>query len=227
MTGSWRPSTRRPATSRAFGRIVRLCIATAQRRGEIAALKWSYIDQRTRAHPVSGIRGQERPRPHPAVPSLRRHAPPMSWYVRLCLPGARQRRPAVQRLEQERRPSSRRWSDSKTGACTICADRRPPAWRASASSRTSSSAYSIMRPQGMTAVYQRHHYVDEMRSALERWNRHIERLVATRLTDPEREMRTSIQRRTSSSTQPTRPGPSRTRRGNRPAFSSRSMCAGE
>ena len=41
-----------------FGRIVRLCIVTAQRRGEIGALKWSYIDpgQRFILFPGSAVK---------------------------------------------------------------------------------------------------------------------------------------------------------------------------
>ena len=34
-------------------------------------------------------------------------------------------------------------------------------------------------PQGMMAVYQRHHYQAEMRTALESWSKHIQRITGS------------------------------------------------
>jgi len=161
-----------------FGWIVRLCIVTAQRRGEIGALKWQYVDAEKRFIHF----------PASAVKNAKAHTVPLTSLAESLLPTRTASPYVFPARGNDERPYNG-WSKTTkklkgvVGFGDWCLhDLRRSA--ASGMARIGGQPHVIERVlnhahQGMTAIYQRHQYLDEMRSILELWSAHVQQI-----TDP-------------------------------------------
>lgn len=160
-----------------FGRIVQLCLVTGQRRGEIGALKWLYVDteQQFIHFPAS------------AVKNGKAHTLPLTSLAESLLP-IRGASPYVFPARGNDERPYNGWSKTTeklkraVGFSDWCLhDLRRSA--ASGMARIGGQPHVIERvlnhaQQGMTAIYQRHQYLGEMRSILELWSSHVQRIAA-------------------------------------------------
>lgn len=165
-----------------FRPIVRLLILTAQRREQIAALRWSWInfDRREIAFPASIMKNK------------REHTLPMSEAIERELR-------ALPHMDDDDRvfPSrtkassghasgfskSKRRLDAKSGVTDwrlhdLRRTARSGMARLRVPSRVAETVLSHVIP-GVEGVYDRHEYHDEMREALELWSRHVDTLHST------------------------------------------------
>jgi integrase len=161
-----------------FGTIVRLCIATAQRRGEIGALKWQYVDAEKQFLHL----------PASVVKNGKAHTLPLTPFALSLLPARGTSVYAFPARGNNDRPYNG-WSKtseklkSSVGFSDWCLhDLRRSA--ASGMARIGGQPHVIERvlnhaQQGMTAIYQRHQYLDEMRSILELWSAHVQRIIGS------------------------------------------------
>ncbi|MFO1036308.1 MAG: site-specific integrase [Geminicoccaceae bacterium] len=174
-----------------FGPLVRTMIATAQREGEVAALRWSGVD----------LDGKVWILPREATKADRRHEVPLSDLAVDVIKGV----PVL--VDQDGKtidlafsttgttpPSG--WARAKERldkAAASVMGRELAAWRLHDLRRTAASAMAMLghpphvvaavlnhtpgSVMGITAVYNRHRYTDEKRAALDAWARYLDRIV--------------------------------------------------
>jgi integrase len=164
-----------------FGTIVRLCIVTAQRRGEIGALKWSYIEpgQRLILFPGSAVKNGKA-HTLPLTPLARSLLPHHN-----CSPYLFPGRDEIARPYQNWSKDVERLKRAVEFRDWCLHDLRRSA--ASGMARIGCHPHVIERilnhsPQGVMAVYQRHRFLDEMQLALESWSRHIQRITGIQVS---------------------------------------------
>jgi integrase len=165
-----------------FGLLFRLMIATAQREGEVAGLRWPDVDldravwtlpreqtkaDRTHAVPLSDLALEV------LIPLPRLHDGELAFSTNGVTPPSGWSR-AKARLDRLSGVTGWRLHDlRRTAASTMARLGHPPHVVAAVLNHAPGST------QGITAVYNRHRYDDEKRAALDAWARHI-RQVAER-----------------------------------------------
>jgi integrase len=162
-----------------FGTIVRLCILTGQRWGEISGLKWEYIGKDTIMFPSE------------VTKNGREHVLPLADMARSIIE-------AVPRLnstpylfpgrtgEPWRGSGKSKWELDKVlklNAWTLHDLRRTFATQLAAIGTPIHITERLLNhvsgtQSGIVAVYQRHDYADEMRAALKRYEEHLAGLLA-------------------------------------------------
>ncbi len=163
-----------------FGAIVRLLILTGQRRGEIAGLKWSYIDHQQQTITLPGsLTKNKRPHTFPYGERAHRILGEIPMQGDFLFP-ARGRAAKV----------FSGWSKCKVALDKVC-DIAP--WTLHDLRRTfATNLAAIGTPVqvtekllnhvsgtlgGIVAVYQRHTYIDEMRRATAAWEARLQTLI--------------------------------------------------
>jgi integrase len=164
-----------------FGCIVQLCILTGQRRGEIGALRWDYIDQTQRTITL----------PPSLTKNNRQHAFPYGYKTAAIL----KKIPIFDcgylfpARGNDAAPFSG-WSKSKSsldGKCPV------PAWTLHDLRRTFATNLAALNVaphvverllnhasgtiSGVAAIYNRFQYADEMRDAVQRWEARLIRII--------------------------------------------------
>jgi integrase len=164
-----------------YGAIIRLCILLGQRKGEISAMRWSQLDLERGEWTLTGR----------DTKAGRRHTVPLPVAVREIIA-------ATPRTEGDfvfgiatngSRPFSG-WSQCKKRLDAVAVTSEQ--WRVHDLRRTVATGLARLAVEltiikrilnhadddlGITAIYLRHGYLDEMRSALERWAGHIAQLT--------------------------------------------------
>jgi integrase len=185
-------------TGLSIGRIVQLLILTGQRRGEIAALRWSWIDEEARTITIPGD----------FVKNGRTHIVPFGEMTAAVLASV----PKTGELLFPARGHTDRafngWSKSGLAFNRSCGiehfqlhDLRRSA--ASGLQRCGVRLETIEKLlnhisgsfAGIVSVYQRHDFLPEMRDAIERWEAHLDQLVShsePRLHEPQRVSRATL-----------------------------------
>lgn len=166
-----------------FGPIVRLLVLTAQRRGEVVGMRWDEIDARAALWEIPADRTKNH-RPH-VVPLT-----PAALAVLDALP----RVPGTPYVFPARGYADRPYSGYSKGKRELDARAGQHGWTLHDLRRTAATgmAKSGVPPHvverllnhvsgtfgGVAGVYNRFGYLDEMRDALMRWERHVHDLTA-------------------------------------------------
>jgi integrase len=168
-----------------YGRIVRLLILTAQRRGEVGGMRWSELNTVERLWTIPGIRTKNH----------REHTVPLSKAA-LALIEAQPRRNDRDFLFGNSQRGYSAWTQSKAAldarievapwtihdlrrtAATVMADRLGVLPHIVEAILNHASGHR----SGVAGVYNRARYAEEMRTALGRWADHVARIVAGRPT---------------------------------------------
>ena len=189
-----------------FGPFTKLLILTAQRRGEVAAMRWADLDLEG-DKPVWTL-------PREATKADRLHTVPLAPQVVdiiKTLPRIEGEHVFSTRHEQPAggkrmsRPVSgfsrtKRILDKEIAEVTKATERdAPEAWRIHDLRRSAASGMARLNVQphilsrvlnhapgqseGVTAIYNHHHYEDELRHALTTWGAHVERVVSGEVTN--------------------------------------------
>ena len=160
-----------------FGSIVKLLILSGQRRGEIAKLKWSYIDDQERTITL----------PASITKNKRQHTFPYGKQVESILSEIPQQNEFLFPARNRVATTFSGWSKSKAALDKICAI---PSWTLHDLRRTFATNQAAIGTQvhvtekllnhvsgtlgGIVGVYQRHTYMEEMRTAISEWERRLE-----------------------------------------------------
>ena len=167
------------AVNGTFGTIVRVCILTGQRWGEISSLKWEYIGEGAITFPAE------------ATKNGREHTLPLGDVVRSIIE-------AVPRLDSTPYLFPGRtggpWNGSGKSKWQLDQVLTLDPWTLHDLRRTFATQLAALgtpihiterllnhvsgTQSGIVAVYQRHNYMDEMRAAIERYEKHLAALLA-------------------------------------------------
>jgi integrase len=163
-----------------FGRIVRLLILTGQRRGEIAALKWSYIDDKQSTITL----------PATITKNKRQHTFPYGQSTARILAASPQLSEYVFPARGNSEEFFSGWSKCKTRLDAECGIEP---WTLHDLRRTFATNLAALGTPihvtekllnhisgttgGIVAVYQRHTYMDDMRAAIAAWDARLASLV--------------------------------------------------
>lgn len=174
-----------------FGHIIRLCILTGQRRGEIAQLRWQDFDGQTCTIPAHVAKnGKAHTFPYgKMVRDILEDIPRTTDYL---FPG-RAFRETPRKITQRPRPSDayfRGWSRAKQNFDKRCPI---PHWQLHDLRRTFSTNLAALgvsqivvekllnhvsgSQSPIARVYNRHQYATEMRQAIEAWELHLQKLT--------------------------------------------------
>ncbi|MDR3495114.1 MAG: tyrosine-type recombinase/integrase [Ancalomicrobiaceae bacterium] len=168
-----------------FGAIVELLIFTGQRRGEIAALRWEWIDDEARTITLpSSITKNKRAHTFPYGDMVAAAIATIPRFNEYVFPAARDR------LKEKPATIFNGWSKPKVKldkACSIAP------WTLHDLRRTFATNLAALGTpihitekllnhvsgtiSGVAAVYNRHAYMDEMRAAITAWERHLDGLL--------------------------------------------------
>jgi integrase len=174
-----------------FGTIVELLILTGQRRGEIAALRWEWIDDETKTITLpSSITKNKRPHTLPygeLTAALFAATPRVGEYL---FPAAHSR------LKEKPATIFNGWSKSKGVLDTRC-EIQP--WTLHDLRRTFATNLAALGTpihvtekllnhisgtvSGVAAIYNRHAYLDEMRAAIDAWEKRLSFILTQHNSD--------------------------------------------
>ena len=175
-----------------FGAIVELLILTGQRRGEIAALRWEWIDDEAKTITLpSSITKNKRPHTFPygeLASAVFAAIPRVNEYPLPCRPRPPegQARDDFQRLEQAQgRCSTRR---ARSQPWTLHDLRRTFATNLAALGTPIHVTEKLLNHisgtvSGVAAIYNRHAYLDEMRAAIDAWEKRLSFILAQHNSD--------------------------------------------
>lgn len=178
-----------PGCHRAFGSILRLLIVTGQRREEVTGMAWSELDQAAAMWRIPGERTKNG-EPHTvplntlAIETIDKLAKGEKW----------PRRGAVFATSTGGAFTAHSKGKAKVDALLADDGGDPvPAWRLHDLRRTLATGFQVLGVRfevteavlnhlsgaraGVAGVYQRHHWTDEKRTALQAWSDHIGRLL--------------------------------------------------
>jgi integrase len=178
-----------PGCHRAFGSILRLLIVTGQRREEVTGMAWSELDQAAAMWRIPGERTKNG-EPHTvplntlALETIDKLAKGEKW----------PRRGAVFATSTGGAFTAHSKGKAKVDALLAEDGGDPiPAWRLHDLRRTLATGFQVLGVRfevteavlnhlsgaraGVAGVYQRHHWTDEKRTALQAWSDHIGRLL--------------------------------------------------
>jgi integrase len=168
-----------------YGRIVRLLMLTAQRRDEVGGIRWNELAGDTWTIPGTRTKNH------------REHSLPLTPAA-LAMIETQPRRNDRDFIFGEGQRGFQGWSKCKARLdARIAAEGEPlPHWTVHDLRRTAASGMARLGIQlpviekilnhtsgsfrGVTGIYQRHSFADEMREALERWTREVSRIIAGR-----------------------------------------------
>lgn len=173
-----------------FSSIVALLVLTGQRRGEIASLRWEWIDRNASTITIpSNITKNKRRHTFPfgeLVASLIDHVPQKNEYIFPAIRTHRKGKPTA---------SFNGWSTSKRAFDRKCPI---PHWTLHDLRRTFATGLAGLgtpphvverllnhasgKISGVAAIYNRFSYMQEMREALSRWDAHLMALLASERT---------------------------------------------
>ena len=169
-----------------FGAIVRLMIATAQREGEVAGLRWVDVDLEHQLwalprEATKADRAHDVPLSDAAIQVLtalpRLHDGELAFSTNGLTPPSGWSR-AKARLDKLSGVTGWRFHDlRRTAASTMARLSHPPHVVAAVLNHAPSCT------QGITAVYNRFKYEDEKRAALDAWARHIRRVTGVTVAE--------------------------------------------
>jgi integrase len=169
----------------AFGSLVRLCILTGQRRGEIGALRWDYIDRRNKLVTLpSSLTKNNREHTFPlrkqalaiidALPQRGDHLFPGRNHEQAFQGWAKSKARLDQIVEAEGGGVSP-WTLHdlrRTFATNLAALNIPP----HIVERILNHASGTI--SGVAAIYNRHAYMDEMRAAIDLWEKRLDQIIS-------------------------------------------------
>jgi integrase len=175
----------------AYGKIVELLILTGQRRGEIVALEWEWINEKERIITLpSSItkNGREHALPYgPMVAAVLKTIPRTSAYL---FPATKERRKGqpVTVFGGWNRPKVALDKRCKIAPWTLHDLRRTFATDLAALGTPIHVTEKLLNHisgtvSGVAAVYNRHAYIDEMRAAIEAWERQLAAITAQHKSD--------------------------------------------
>jgi integrase len=170
----------------AYGKIVELLILTGQRRGEIAALQWKWIDETdgTITFPPSITKNKrEHVIPYgPMVANVLKKIPRSGEYL---FPAKRERRRGqpVTVFAGWNRPKAVLDERCRIAPWTIHDLRRTFATNLAALGTPIHVTEKLLNHvsgtvSGVAAVYNRHSYMDEMRAAIDDWERRLKEIIS-------------------------------------------------
>ena len=175
----------------AYGKIVELLILTGQRRGEIAALEWEWIDEKSRIITLPDSitkNAREHAFPYgPTVAAVLKTIPRGSAYL---FPATKERRKGqpVTVFGGWNRPKVALDKRSKIAPWTLHDLRRTFSTNLAALGVPIHVTEKLLNHvsgtlSGVAAIYNRHAYMDEMRAAIEAWERRLAAITAQHNTN--------------------------------------------
>jgi len=171
----------------AYGRIVELLILTGQRRGEIAALQWQWINEQERIITLPpSITKNKREHAFPyghMVAGVLKTIPPRSEYLFPARKERRQGQP-VTVFAGWNRPKVELDARCKIAPWTLHDLRRTFATNLAALGTPIHVTEKLLNHisgtvSGVAAIYNRHAYMDEMRTAIDAWEKRLSVILAS------------------------------------------------
>jgi integrase len=175
----------------AYGRIVELLILTGQRRGEIAALEWRWINEQEGIITLPrSITKNKRKHVFPYGPmaaAVLKTIPRNSDYLFPARKERRRGKPATV-FAGWNRPKAELDSRCKIAPWTLHDLRRTFATNLAALGTPIHVTEKLLNHvsgtvSGVAAIYNRHAYLDEMRAAIEAWERRLSYILSERHAD--------------------------------------------